>query len=54
MFETVAGESPVTPASSTWVSDPRCVTALTMRALLASRNDVWDPGVARPALTEEV
>src|SRR4051794_15603246 len=47
MFDTVAGDSPVTPASSTCVSDPRCWTALTIRALLASRSEVWEPGVTR-------
>src|SRR5690606_35616215 len=47
MLETVAGERPVAPASSTWVRPPCFLTASTMRPRLASRRDVCDPGVRR-------
>ena len=53
MFDTVAGDSPVTPASSTCVREPRCWTALTIRARLASRSEVWEPGVTRSLPTRE-
>ena len=53
MFDTVAGDRPVTPASSTCVSEPRCWTALTIRARLASRSEVWEPGVTRSLPTRE-
>ena len=45
MFETVAGERPVAPASSTWVRCPWCLSESTMRARLASRSEVCEPGV---------
>ncbi|CPU64003.1 Uncharacterised protein [Mycobacteroides abscessus] len=51
MLETVAGDSPVTPASSICVREPRCWTALTIRARLASRSEVCEPGVTRSART---
>src|SRR5690554_7497211 len=51
MLDTVAGDSPVAPASSTWVNPPCRFTASTIRARLASRSEVCDPGVARFVLT---
>ena len=45
MLETVAGESPVEPASSTWVRCPWCFSDSTMRTRLASRSEVCEPGV---------
>src|SRR4051812_26782304 len=45
MLDTVAGESPVDPASSTWVRWPWRFRESTMRARLASRNEVCEPGV---------
>jgi hypothetical protein len=45
MFDTVAGESPVEPASSTCVRWPWRFRESTMRARLASRNEVCEPGV---------
>src|SRR5665213_914603 len=52
MLETVAGDRPVAPANSTWVSPPCFLTASTIRARLASRSEVCDPGVALVMLTE--
>src|SRR5699024_1126275 len=51
MLDTDAGDSPVSPASSTCVSEPCCCTALTMRARLASRSEPCEPGVTRCVLT---
>src|SRR5258705_8680756 len=51
MLETVAGERPVAPASSTWVSPPCFLTASTMRPRFASRRDVCEPGVRLSSAT---
>ena len=53
MLETVAGDSPVAPASSTWVRWPWCFRESTMRARLASRSEVCDPGVGLRLATSD-
>jgi hypothetical protein len=45
MFETEAGESPVTRAISAWLSTPRDLTAANTRRMFAARSDAWEPGL---------